>query len=143
MVFIQSEIKRGFLRQIAYNAKQNAIRLYPALMAYQAQGFAALSGGRLVVSTGGGGFNTSFEIPAIGKQFTQDQVFALSEFLISLYDAAVYNILRDDPEFNVNYETADDTILAFMLASDSMQSVRAIGNDYTGLNFPGQGGFGL
>jgi hypothetical protein len=122
---VQAQIKRGFLRQL-YEACPDAISFRDALLAFQAAGFTAIKSGRLVVSSSGGGFSTSFEIPQGGRQFSQEQVFALSEEFISIFDD---NVVADD----------DAATFAAMMNDERLQAVTSHYHDFssirTGANY--------
>ena len=82
-VRIQSIKKCGFLRQMAQAAVNSASTLYETLLKAQTVHFTnSFSRGKLTVSNSGGGQSGSFEISMPGKEWTQDNVFALIEELI-------------------------------------------------------------
>ena len=125
MAVLQAEIKRGFLRSLARSATKSAVKLSDALAAFQDNGFLALQSGRLLVGSSGGGYSSSFAFPAIGQQFQQDQVFALSEEFLQIYGDVLISLSA-----NGNPSPGDDVILNAMLADDRMQAVKEMQGDY-------------
>jgi len=137
MVYIQAVKKRGFLRQIAEGAKNAGATLRESLIAAQAQVFTAnFQRGRLLVSTSGSGQSGSFEIGVTGKEFTQDNVFALFEELIEIADELV--------EAGLGVNSADpadiDSLVKAMFQDDRLVGVRSEMSDVTSLNVPSMGG---
>jgi hypothetical protein len=137
MVYIQAVKKRGFLRQIAEGAKRAAASLKESLVAGQANCFSAnFQRGRLLVSTSGSGQSGSFEIAVQGKEFTQDNVFALFEELIEVLDDVIAQGLGADTA-----QPADtDALVAVMFNDDRLRGIRSEMGDYTSLNVPSVGG---
>lgn len=140
MVYIQVEIKQGFLRQIAEGAKSAQTTLKESLLASQAAVFSPnFQRGRLLVSTSGGGQSGSFEIGVQGKQFTQENVFALFEELLQIRDDTVNAGLAADTG-----EPADtDALFTQMIADDRLQGIRERGLDVTLIGTPRWGSGGL
>jgi hypothetical protein len=137
MVYIQAVKKRGFLRQIAEGAKRSTSTLKEALVSGQANCFSAnFQKGRLLVSTSGSGQSGSFEIAVQGKEFTQDNVFALFEELIEVLDATVAAGLAVDSGVSID----TDTLFTAMCQDDRLVGVRTEMGDYTSLNVPSLGG---
>jgi len=131
-VSIASIKKRGFLRQIAEGAKLTASTMREALLSAQASVFNSnLRNGRILVSTSGNGQSGSFEIWSPGKEFTQDNIFALTEQLLEVLDTAVSSGFIDaaDPAII-------DSLFAVMCDDDRMRGVRQKMGDFSGLNFP-------
>lgn len=137
MVYIQAVKKRGFLRQIAEGAKSAGSTLREALIGSQAQVFSAnFQRGRLLVSTSGSGQSGSFEIGVQGKEFTQDNVFALIEEQIEILDEIVAAGLAVD-----SADKADiDALVNVMFQDDRLVGVRSEMTDVTSLNVPSLGG---
>ena len=130
MIRIQSEIKRGILRQIAEGAKASALTLKSALIMTQGQATdAALKKGRVMVSVSGNGQTTSFQISSSG--FTQDVFVGLMEQLINVLDDTVTAGTPDGTTAPVI-----DTLFAAMAADDRLAGVRTLMGDYTTLRFP-------
>lgn len=136
MVDLQSEIKRGFLRSLYRSTLDTSQTLGSVLNAFQSQGFTALKTGRLMTSTSGGGYSVSFDAPGIGRQFTQDVIFALSEMLLSVYDSAVAILFADDSNFDADDSDNNLEIFNQMMAMDAMQGVSQWINDYTLTRWP-------
>lgn len=137
MALIQAEIKRGFLRSLyraACGAAQNPDNvglLKPALEAFQDSGFAALKSGKLLFATSAAGKNVQFQAPPIGAQFTQEQVFALTEEFLAVYDSALITLSAA----SINNPT-DAQIFQCMLADDRINAVRSYMVDFTLGRFP-------
>lgn len=138
MVYIQAAIKRGFLRQIYEQAKAATAYLGDALLAFQGSVFTpAFKTGRILVNTSGSGQSASFEVPQIGKQYSQDQIFALSEELLEIYSDAVAQLQAETPSFNPTASPANQqTVFDTMMADDRLQGVRTQMGDFTGLRIP-------
>lgn len=137
MVYLQAEIRRGFLRQIAQGAINGSATLGDTLLSFQASIYTpSFSKGRLLVSTSGNGQHGSFEMGVHGKQFTQENIFALSEQFLG--------ILQDTLDQNLAVDTGiqSDTLNLFkvMCQDDRLVGVRTQQGDYTGLNIPSIGG---
>lgn len=132
MVFLQSEIKRGFLRQIVEGSKRVNVTLRASLLAFQAAIYTPnFQRGRILISTSGSGQSGSFEIGVSGKQFTQENVFALSEDFISILDEAESAGAVDGitPEIL-------DLLFSIMVSTDRMRGIRTQMGDFTGLSAP-------
>lgn len=129
MVRVQSEIKRGFLRQIAEGAKPSRT-LREVLLAFQAQIFSpTFKTGRIYLSTSGSGQAASFAIPSAG--FSQEQIFALSEEFLDILDFAISCGATDEAG-----EEATNTLFATMCDDDRLQGVREVQHDHAMLRFP-------
>lgn len=115
-VTISAAIRRGFLRSLWRAGKKSALSLKETLEAFQDSGFAAVRTGRVLVNSSGSGHSASFEIPSMARGFTQEQVFALSELFIQIYQDTVAALLADE-------ETDVESIFTAMLADDRMQRV--------------------
>jgi hypothetical protein len=101
-----------------------AIPLLEALEAFQVGGFGAVKAGRVVVSHSGSGQSTSFELPSVGRGFTQEQIFALSEDFIQIYQDTVAQLAPTD----------DAATFEAMMADDRMAAVTRVYDDWTGLS---------
>lgn len=89
-VRIQALKKRGFLRQIVEAARASSSSLKSALLSAQGQVFSpSFKTGRIVISQSGSGQSGSFLIPSNSVEWTQDNVFALTEELLGLHDQVV------------------------------------------------------
>jgi hypothetical protein len=140
MVYIQAVKKRGFLRQIAECAKRNSSTLKESLLAAQAAVFTAnFQRGRLLVSTSGSGQSGSFEIGVQGKEFTQDNIFALFEELLEICDDIVNAGLAAD----TGTPTDTDVLSAEMIGDDRLQGITERGLDVTLIGTPRWGSGGL
>lgn len=137
-VSIQSELKRAYLRQALRDCADNAMSLGDSLNNFQVSVIAFLKGGRVMTSTSGGGYSTSWQMFMSGSQITQEQILSLSEFLLTCYEQVVAALSIDgsDPANN-------NTIFQAMLQTDQMQSVTQVQNDYLLTRQPyGTGNFG-
>lgn len=101
------------------------------LGAFQDQGFQWVKSGRLVLSTSGGGYSSSFTPTEAIRELTQEEVFALSEEFFAIYEDC--KALSPAP-------TSDEAMILAMLADDRLQTVRQEMLDITGLRFYVQGG---
>lgn len=136
MVQIQAIKKCGFLRQIVEGAKRTAQTLRVCLVSAQGNIFSPnFQRGRILVSTSGSGQSGSFEIGVVGKEFTQDNVFGMTEEFLQLLDRLIADGATDDGQ-----ATNTDALFAAMIASDGMQGVSQMGSDYTGIGWPYGGG---
>lgn len=122
--------KRGFLRQMAEQAKRTASTLKETLVAAQGGHFVStFQRGRLVVSQSGAGQSGSFEMGVTGKEWTQDNVFALIEELIELCDFTIASQALTDDGTPAN----TDTLMQAMFADDMLQGIRSSLGDFTSL----------
>lgn len=131
MVRLRGVIKRGFLRSLWRAAKPSALSVAEMLAAFQDSGFQWVKSGRLVLSTSGGGYSSSFTATETVRELTQEEVFALSEEFFAIYEDC--QALSPAP-------ADDDAMILAMLADDRMQTVRQEMLDVTGLRFYVQGG---
>jgi hypothetical protein len=139
VVYIQSAIKRGFLRQLYAQCADSTVYLQDALLAFQASIFTpSFKTGRVVVNTSGGGQSASFNVPQLGGQFSQEQVFALSEELLEVYDTAVATLAAATPGFNPQADdtTSEPAVFNTMLEDDRLQGVRVMHGDFTAIRLP-------
>lgn len=128
MVYLQSEIKRGFLRQIVEGSKKAGCTLRNSLLAFQAAiATDSFKLGKILISTSGSGQSGSFEIGVVGKQFTPENVFALSEEFLATLDA----IIADGA---VDGTTAEALDVLFTTMSGQMRGVRSQMGDFSCLN---------
>lgn len=132
-VYLQAAIKKAFLRCLWNNGQNSASTLLELLTAFQLSGFSALKTGRLIVNTSGGGYSTSFQVPEIGAQFKQEQIFALSEEFFGLYESAIYTLSQSDPPVT---DPTDAQIYQTMMSSDSLQGYRTTMTDVTMIRYP-------
>jgi hypothetical protein len=133
VVRIQSEIKYGFLDEIANGAKRTKSTFGDAIRAFRSQIFTpSFQRGKIIVSTSGSGQSSSFEIGVDGKQFTQENIFGLTTEFLKLLAAALADTnanLIDDAT-----DTATDALFAYMSASDALNSVTEQRGDWSNLN---------
>jgi hypothetical protein len=138
VVYIQAAIKRGFLRQIYEQARNSTVYLNDALLAFQGSIFSpSFKTGRILVNTSGGGQSAYFEVPQLGRQYTVDQIFALSEELLEIYSDVVAQLQAATPSFDPNASAANQTTtFNTMMDDDRLQGVRTQMGDFTGLRIP-------
>lgn len=133
MVYLQAAIKKAFLRCIWNSGQNTALTLLDMLTAFQMNGFSAIKTGRLITSTSGGGYSTSFQAPAIAAQFKQEQVFALSEEFFGLYYNAINTLSQEIPPVT---SPSDEQIWDTMMESDALVGYRTVATDVTMIRYP-------
>lgn len=125
--------RRGFLRQMAEQAKRTASTLRETLLAAQSGHFVStFARGRLVVSQSGSGQSGSFEMTMQGKEWTQDNVFGLIEELIELCEF----VLTDQSQTDDGTPTNTDQLLAAMLNDISLNPSNVQHGDFTLIGIP-------
>ena len=132
-IAIQAVKKRAFLNQVTAGAVATQARLADALLAVQTQiNSPTFAKGRIVVSQSGSGQSGSFQIGLPGVEWTQDNIFGLTQELIELcaFTRADQSLADDGSE------TATRALAAAMMADDLLQGVREQRGDYTGIRFP-------
>ena len=120
-----------------YGAIPDKLKVREALLAFQVAIYSpSFKQGRVVASTSGNGQSSSFEIGLQGKEYTQDNVFGLSEEFFDILDDTLENTpgLVDDAT-----EVGSRAVLAAMKCDDRLQSVNRKGTDFTLLGFPQTG----
>jgi uncharacterized protein YidB (DUF937 family) len=133
MVRLRSEIKRGFLRSLWRAASvTDGVSLNDVLDGFQNAGFGWVKSGRIVISTAGGGYSSSFNATQAISELSQEEVFAFSEELYTIRDSAVAALTAAG---TVPAAQTDDLIVAAMLLDDRMAGAREEMNDYTSLRF--------
>lgn len=134
---IRGIIKRGFLRQIVAGAKQISSTVNDALIGAQASVFSDnFKRGRLLISTSGGGNSGSFEMSVAGKEFTQDNIFAMLEELIEV----LTDTLNEGLAIDTGIASDSDDLFTIMCEDDRLAGVTSEGVDVTSLNVPSIGG---
>ena len=122
---------------MAQQAAKDASALAETLLAAQSGHFAnTFARGRLVVSQTGAGQSGSFEISMPGKEWTQDNVFALIEELIQMVEIRTAAGATDDGD-----RASTKNLLALLIQDINaglfpQSGVRAQLGDFSGLNFP-------
>lgn len=141
MVHIQAIKRLGQLRQILLvGAVATSSTCFDALLSFQSavneQNFQR---GRQYVSTSGNGQHASYAMVGSGAQWTQENVFAMSEeFFSILADTLAANpTLVDDGS-----KGSQLAIFNAMAADDRLQTVNRRGMDSTLLGFPQVGQLG-
>lgn len=138
MRHLRAHLKRAILRQIVEtNAIPGGQKVRDALLAFQATiNTPSFAQGRVLSSTSGNGQSAAWDGAALGREYTPETVFAVSEEFFEIYEAALENTagLADDAT-----EASSRAILAAMLADDRMQTVNRRSADFTLLNFPQTG----
>jgi len=127
-VAIPGALKRAFLRQIAEGAKATAYTLREALVAVQGEIFGpSFRTGKILINTSGSGQSGSFEIGVTGKSWTQENVAALTEQLITVCDDCVAaGVAVDDT-------TATDALVTQMGYDDRIRGIRSQSVDFSGI----------
>ncbi len=120
MAQLRAESKRGFLRYLWRKASASqALTLKEALEAFADQSYEAVQTGRVIVSTSGGGYSTTFDTPQLGR-LTQEEAASLSEEFIARYEEA-----------EEAGKESDADIVAEML--DRLRPIRSVRSDFTAL----------
>jgi hypothetical protein len=133
VVSIAAIKKRGFLRQIAEGAKVTSSTLRAALLASQKQIFTAnFQRGRILVSTSGSGQSGNFEIGVQGKEFTQDNVFAMVEEFLEILDDLIAAGATDTAD-----SASTDTLFTSMCDDDRLRGARSQYGDFSQLRCEG------
>ena len=136
MIYVQAIKKRGILRQIVEGAIPGKLKMSEALLAFQ-QGIygPSFKQGRVLISTAGNGQSASFEV-GVGKEYTQANVFAVSEEFFDILEDSLANTpgLADD-----GAEANSRAVFAAMRSDDRLQTVNRKGSDFTLLGFPQTG----
>jgi hypothetical protein len=125
--------KRGFLDEIANGAKKTASTLEEAIRAVKSAigSQPNFQRGKILVSTSGSGQSGSFEIGMAGKEWTQDNVFAMCQQFLEILKDAVAAGIPDAADSD-----AIDSLYAAMADDDRLRGVRTQMGDFSGLNFP-------
>jgi len=85
--------------------------------------------GKILISTSGAGQHSSFEIGVSGKQFTPENVAAMSEEFLTLLTAAIASPLPDDA-----LDPSTDALFSYMSQDDLMNAVTEQRGDWSNLN---------
>lgn len=96
--------------------------------------------GRLLVSTSGSGQSGSFEVWAIGKEFTQDNVFALIQ---ELYEVLVTTLANDSSLSDNGEQANSDAIYLAMCGDQRLTTINETGTDVTLIGWPSAVGGGF
>ena len=133
-VFISSQKRKFFLRQIIEGAVAAASNVHDALLSFQTQlNSASFQKGRILISTSGNGQSAGFETNLNGKEITQDNLAAASEefFEIYYFQLAQNPTLKDD-----GTEASTRAIFEAMRQDDRLYGCTRRGSDFTLLGFP-------
>ncbi len=131
MAQLKAEIKRGFLRSLYRQVSKSATPLSDALDSFQDQGFCALKSGRLVLSSQGNGHATTFQVPTSWQNFTEEEVFSLSEELQQVFDDAMVTVASAGGD-----NTDDAQLFDAMMADYRLQTVTESYTDHTVSRWP-------
>lgn len=141
MVHIQAQKKRAQLRQILLvGAIAAASTVSEALLGFQtAVNEQNFQKGRQYVSTSGNGQSAQYQMAGSGSQWTQENLFAMSEEFFEILDTTLENNpdLTDDAS-----KVSTRAIFAAMLHDDRLKAVNTRGLDVTLLGFPQVGQLG-
>jgi hypothetical protein len=137
MIYIQAVKKRGILRQIVEGCIAGKLKVREALLAFQQAIYSpSFKQGRVIMNTSGNGQSASFEIGMQGKEYTQDNVFGVSEEFFDILD----NALANGPGcLDDGSEKSSRAIFEAMKADDRLQTVNRRSSDFTLLGFPQTG----
>lgn len=130
MVAIQAIQKRGFLECLYENGLLTGLTLLETLKAFRGASFDSRKTGRIIVSTSGDEGSVSFAYPQMGREFSQNDFFAMQQFFVELYRFAVATNTAN------SVATDDASVLQTMLADQSMQTVTSQMYDHTLLGVP-------
>src|ERR1035437_5317616 len=137
MIYVQAIKKRGILRQIVEGGIQGKLKVREALLAFQQAIYSpSFKQGRVIMNTSGNGQSASFEIGLQGKEYTQDNVFGVSEEFFDILDTAVAN---DSMLIDAGAEAAPRLFWAPRGADDRLQTVNRRSSDFTLLGLPQTG----
>ena len=137
MVYIQSEIKRGILRQIAAGAANSGNTLYQSLLTAQGSVYSpSFAKGKIISSFGGNGQSGSYEIGISAKGFTQENVFAMLEQFLEVLASVIAAGLGIDS----GNQSDTQNLFTVMCQDDRLAGVRTEMGDWTSLNIPSIGG---
>ena len=134
MARIRAEIKRGFLRTLWRAAAKISASLDESLESFQDNLSEGVKTGRILISTSGGGYSTSFDSPFPSREITQEEIFAFSEEILAIRDDARTALTDAGAD-----ATDDGAVVAQMLLDDRMQTVRSYMGDFTAIRFPTYG----
>lgn len=137
MIYLQAIKKRGILRQIVEGGIAGKLKVREALLAFQTAIYSpSFKQGRVIMNTSGNGQSASFEIGMQGKEYTQDNVFGVSEEFFDILD----NALANGPGcLDDGLEESSRAIFEAMKADDRLQTVNRRSSDFTLLGFPQTG----
>lgn len=151
MIYIQAVKKRAQLRQILLvGAVATSTTVFNALLGFQtAVNEQNFQKGRQYISTSGNGQHASYQMASAGSEWTQENVFALSEEYFDILERTLYsqntaNAAAGLPSL-VDDGTAPNTTSIFnaMLQwDDRLRTVNRRGLDVTLLGFPQVGQLG-
>lgn len=125
MADIKAETKRSFLRSL-YRQTSDTATLLSVLEAFQDDKFSSLSGGKIISATSQAGHSTQYVAPTASSAFTEDQILALAEEFLALYDA-----VKSDLATEGNATPTDEDIFNRMIASNALASVNEEYSSYT------------
>ena len=134
MARLRAEIKSGFLRSLwraANPGGSNVVKLDDVLAAFQDGGFAGVKGGKLTISTAGGGYSIAFRPPDPVAELTQEEVFAFSEELFKIRDRAKAGLAS-----NGNPTPTDTDVFNAMMADDALTTTTQRMVDYSLIRGP-------
>lgn len=132
MAQLQAQLKRGILDELWQIAKVQNIALEDAIRAFKSRSWNLIRTGQFVIASAGSGHSVTFASPELFRQLTPDQYMMLGmEFLEVMADAITTNAFSGDltPE-------QQQTVFTTMMADDRLQTVRAVGADFTTLRWP-------
>ena len=139
-VRIQSIKKRGFLNQVSAGAIAATIPLTDALTQVQSQVFGqSFRQGKIVISQSGSGQSGSYQMSLAGQEWSQDNIFGLTQELIELIPLTIANALLGTPPVTMvddGQKASTQALVAAMNQDDSLLGVTEQHGDFTSLRFP-------
>ena len=139
-VFLRAEKKKFFLRQIVEGSVQSSSKISEALLAFAtAINSGSFRTGKILTSTSGSGQHASFQMDTTGREFTPDNLAAMSEEFFEIY----YFQLEQNPTLTDDgTEPNTRAIFKAMREDDRLYGVTRRGSDNTLLGFPQVGQLG-
>jgi hypothetical protein len=137
---IQAVKKRAFLNQVAQGAIASASTLTDALNQVQSQVYGqSFRTGRIVISQSGSGQSGSYQMNVTGAEWTQDNIFGLTQELIELIPITIANAASQTPPVTLADDGEKPSTLALIAAmnqDDSLIGVTEQHGDFTALRYP-------
>jgi hypothetical protein len=133
---IKAGIRRGFLDEIGETGLVAALTLLESLRQFKSGVFSeSFKSGRVYLSTSGSGQAASFiSVPGF-LLGSQGEVFNMAQEFVELYTL----VCSDNPTVADDAGAGSRTLLAAMLADNSLAGVSVAANDWTMLGFPWTG----
>lgn len=136
---LQAEFKRGCLRTLyrqAHSGFATSLALKNVLESFQSARFEDIQSGIIETSVAGNGYSATLNVGAIGRMLSPEQVFMLSEELLSIFTDALATAGFDSSSY-AGDAAQDETLFNIMLADDRMQRVTSTMDDQTLIRWNG------